>query len=110
VSNTLQEFEEVVRNIIMEDVYDAGTYEAEGIDPESAAEAAKLIVEAHNQDREAYAREQVVEELKRLKEFNGSFIGDDGLRKNGWTHHSLIDNRIRELEAPITDKENTNDK
>ena len=32
-----------------------------------------------------------------MLQYNGSFIGDNGLRKEGWTHHSLIEARLAEL-------------
>ena len=38
-----------------------------------------------------------IEELEAMLQYNGSFIGDVGARKEGWTHHSLIEARLAEL-------------
>lgn len=53
-------------------------------------------IEAYIADRETKAR---IDELERLKQWNGSYIGIGGKRVDNMLHHDVIDNRIKALKS-----------
>lgn len=45
-------------------------------------------------------RKARIEELERLKQYNGAYIAIGGKRVNNMVHHQVIDDRIEQLQDP----------